>query len=281
MGAMISSYLIWVPSSWFFFFSFAAIGFFFSSAFCLAWLDIHPWKRILIFQVAGSILLCGLTYAGILVGNELTQMAVPFPPMEVLFRNGLVGFAATSTLSWFLWLLRIQRGWRVSKNNFSESTVTFESGHTELVWLLVSVVITVIPLGLVDVYSQTYYLVSLTYNLILGAIFVVPLAYFMMRTRLPLIAGLGLSALLPLIALASGIGFYLDDFVEFGLIHEVPQMIAVSILGVFAFPCLFLVAMRWSGFELNVVKDWRNKKRAIRKDRKQATKAPAKHPLDD
>lgn len=267
--------------NWYFRCFYVVVGCIFACSMCLAFLEMNPFKRLLLFHLIPTTIFSATLFGTIIVTSYWYGYSPPKLGIQALAIFTVVPMVALP-----IWLLRLQRGWRIAyfnldaKDRFDEEGIDFEDKRLEYSGVGCALALGALPLGIglmVDD-ATSLLLPQVPVNFLVGLAYVFPLVYVMMRTRFPLLVGSVLAVGLPMLAFSIAVAFQLRDFADFGLINDVTRAITRSVITLFLMPVVFMLLLRLAGFKFVAVKNWRQKKRIIKAT---TVSVPKKHPLDD
>jgi hypothetical protein len=243
------------------------------TAICLALMDLHPIKRIILFAIVPTLLFGSLTLAGVWIANQ--PFGLDFDEtVRFCFDMAFV----CMSVAWLFWFCRIHRGWQITRratDHIQEMALTFgskasTSKPTEIIWLLTCLALTALINQCLA--GEEAFIIFPVGGLI-ALFFLLPVTYFAMRTKHPIIAWVGLSLGVPMVASLIFITAQFSFFSRPGiLITDEAKAFFLTLLLACVIPVTFLLALRMVGYRLEVSQPWQQK---IKPDQ------PRPHPLDE
>ena len=185
------------------------------------------------------------------------------------------------SFAWIFWFYRLYRGWLITrrpKNKDAATSLTFKSNSRAPWWLEVLLMLACIGL--------TTYLCLLNHNLaarqgilllfpaggLVALVLLLPITYFAMTTRYPVIYWTGLSIGLPVVLSLLFVTAQLSlGPTDMPISRDLVAVFVALLIGC-GFPITFLMALRLIGCQLRVSKPWKQKVKP---------EQPRPHPLDD
>lgn len=253
-------------------------------AICLAWFDLAPIKRILLFAIAPTVLFGCLANAGRWFEFPTFGPFGPSSRLTQIYDFHWIAPLLTVALASGLWAIRIQRGWRITRLACEKTQPSFPAKMPELValvsWIMVAAGLSYF--WIIRNANNQFDLSNITIPFVLlfagGIIALLPMTYLIMKTRWPLVKGLSILAVFPAIVLAivlaTFLGVGLSDYRQTGiLIPDQAITIAAMCFATLLYPVVFLWGLRLIGFQL-----------VIPKRQRKHQKSPSEsvpHPLDD
>lgn len=250
------------------------------TAICLGLMDLHPFKRIILFVIVPTILFAAFAITGFGIAT-LSRNSFPFVFGSVERLGIYMPFFCIS-VAWLFWFYRCYRGWLITRRPANErirNNITLPSApstplSTEVLWLLICLGL----VALVYLINQVWGLGTQEFLLfpiggLIALLLLLPVTYFVMRTHHPIMVWIGLCIGVPILTSLISLVFLSSQLEQPSLVlTEETQVFLLTLLLACATPVSFLMALRMVGYRLEVSKPWQEKVEPVQ---------PKPHPLDD
>lgn len=250
------------------------------TAICLGLMDPHPFKRIILFVIVPTLLFAAFAFAGFWI----VMLRQPFFGFDFggAERWGFDMPFFCMSLAWLFWFYRCYRGWLITKRPTSGKVLTditypstpSVSWVTEILWLFICLGLATLACFLNQALAQGNQVFMLfPVGGLIALLWLLPVTYFVMRTRYPIMAWIGLSIGVPVLTTLIFLLVLYSQLDQPGVVMTDQVLVFfLTLLLACGFPVTFLIALRMDGYRLEVSKPWQEKIKPTQ---------PKPHPLDD